>query len=308
MTNNLVVVLLATLSCFLWGSAPAFIKLGYEYFHIDSEATMDILLFAGLRFALAGIFAALLYSVLQKRPVLPRRADWSGIAAQAMVQTILQYLFYYIGAAHTTGIKVSIMSGMTTCISVIISCMIFRQEKMTKAKMIGCLAGFAGITLVNLNGGIGEINLNMSFIGEGFLMFSAIATSMSSVLTRKFSQKIDPVVLSGYQFFLGGMVLIIISFIGGGRIALLNWKGLLVLGYLALLSSIASAVWALLLKYNPVSKVLVYFPLVPVFGVTLSALILGEGSILSVKTILSLVLVCFGIWLINFSKSNKLHS
>lgn len=67
-------------------------------------------------------------------------------------------------------------------------------------------------------------------------------------------------------------------------------------GY-ALLSAAAFALWAALLKYNPVTKVAVFNFLVPVFGALLSALFLGE-TVLQWRNALALVLVCAGIWLV----------
>ena len=55
LTDLPVVFLLAMLCCFLWGSATPAIKVGYEIFGIDSADTLSIILFAGIRFFLAGI-------------------------------------------------------------------------------------------------------------------------------------------------------------------------------------------------------------------------------------------------------------
>ena len=42
--------------------------------------------------------------------------------------------------------------------------------------------------------------------------------ALSSVLIKKYSAKSDPVMLSGYQFTAGGLVMILIGFVMGGRI------------------------------------------------------------------------------------------
>ncbi|MCC8016048.1 MAG: EamA family transporter [Clostridiales bacterium] len=58
--------------------------------------------------------------------------------------------------------------------------------------------------------------------------------------------------------------------------------------YLALISAVAYTVWSLLLRYNPVSKVAVMGFTNPIFGVLLSALILGEASeAFSIKNLFS---------------------
>lgn len=71
--------------------------------------------------------------------------------------------------------------------------------------------------------------------------------------------------------------------------------------YLALLSAAAYSLWGILLKYNPVSRVSIYNFMTPVFGVLLSWLMLTEASNVKViNVVISLLLVCAGIFLLNF--------
>lgn len=305
MTKNLTIMLLATISCALWGSAPSCIKLGYELFQIHSTETMNILLFAGCRFTIAGILVILAAGIRNRRLVIPKKTSWRAILALAMAQTVIQYLLYYIGTAHASGVKVSILSGANAFFSVVIACLIFRQEKLTMHKFIGCMAGLLGIILVNLQGAEEAFSLEMSFTGEGFILLSSLSSALSAVLIRQFSQKNDPVMLSGYQFTLGGCMLIAAAKMGGGRLPQVTAAGVGMLLYLGFLSAVAYTLWSLLLQYNPVSRVTVYQCLMPIFGVLLSTIILGEGTIFSLMTLASLLLVCIGIWLVNFAKGKE---
>ena len=73
--------------------------------------------------------------------------------------------------------------------------------------------------------------------------------------------------------------------------------------YLALISAVAYTLWGLLLKYNDVSKVAVMGFMNPVFGVVLSAVVLKEYSqAFSIWGILALLLVCVGIFIVNYKK------
>lgn len=65
--------------------------------------------------------------------------------------------------------------------------------------------------------------------------------------------------------------------------------------YMALISAVAYSLWSRLLAVNPVSRVSVFGFMNPVFGVLLSALLLGEGAGTSpVTVIVALLLVCGG--------------
>lgn len=61
------VFLLAMLCCILWGSAAPFIKWGYQLFNI--EGVPSILMFAGIRFALAGLLVILFGSFLTEKSI-----------------------------------------------------------------------------------------------------------------------------------------------------------------------------------------------------------------------------------------------
>ena len=105
--------------------------------------------------------------------------------------------------------------------------------------------------------------------------------------------------LSGYQFVAGGLIMVIVGLLMGGRLTEWNVRGVSMLLYLAAVSAVAYSLWGVLLKYNPVSKVSVFGFMNPVFGVILSAILLHEGESLGLMSILSLLLVCAGIYIVN---------
>ena len=293
-----VVCLLATLCCFLWGSAFPCVKIGYQLFQIDSGQPFAQLLFGGIRFTLAGILVILFGSLQHRGPLVPRRGSWPMIAVLSLFQTILQYVFYYIGMAHTSGVKASIIEASSTFFAILIACFFFHQEPLSARKATGCLIGFAGVILVNLSGG--SLGGGMSLSGEGFLLISALSYAVSSSLMRGYSARENPVVLSGYQFVLGGAVMVLIGLAGGGRIRFDTFKSALLLLYMALISAVAYSVWGTLLKYNPVSRIAVFGFMTPVFGVLLSILLLREGGQLPwAQYLLALALVCCGIFIVN---------
>lgn len=295
------VTLAATLCCALWGSATPFIKIGYELM-LPEKQVSDTILFAGIRFFLAGLITVLIYSIARKKAVVPKRKNLGKIATVSLFQTIIQYIFFYIGLANTTGVKGTIISGSNTFFAILISCLIFRQEKLTVKKIIACFVGFLGIIAVNMNG----LDLNMNFMGDGFVLFSTVAYAISSVLMKKFSSSEDPVAISGYQFILGGAVMIALGAMLGGQVSVTTPAAMGVLLYLACLSAVAYALWGVLLKHNPVSKITVHSFLIPVFGVVFSSLMLKEQSGVELQNLIfALVLVCAGVTMLNYTPSKK---
>ena len=202
-----------------------------------------------------------------------------------------------MGLAYTTGVKSAIINGSQTFIAIMIACLIFKYEKLTVQKFLGCIIGFAGVVVINydpsgLTGGF-------TFKGEGAILIAAIAYAFSSALVKQYSQKENPVVLSGYQFIFGGIIMTICGFIMGGQLSGWCVKSVILLIYLALISSVAYSVWGILLKHNPIGKVAVYSFTNPLFSVILSFIFLGESSSFGLELLVALFLVCGGIYLVN---------
>ena len=302
LSKTSVVILLAMFCCFLWGSAFPCIKTGYELFDIKNGETASQILFAGIRFVMAGVMVIVAFSLINKKIVKP--GSPAKIIKLSIFQTILQYVFFYIGLANTTGVKSSIITGSGTFLTILVSCLFFKQEKLTGKKVLGSILGFAGVIVVNVAGT--EVDLNISVMGEGFVLIAALSSAFSSALIKKYSKDADVVMLSGYQFFVGGLIMAVVGIAMGGRLSLSSNYGILLLMYMAFISAAAYTVWSILLKYNNVSKVSACKFMNPIFGVLLSFIFLREDSQMGIQTVIALMLVCVGIYIVNLGqKENK---
>ena len=298
-SNPISVVFFATFCCALWGSATPMIKLGYaNMFDGGKPDVPSTILFAGIRFAIAGLLTIVIYSIGRRKVLLPAKENFGRIAIVAAFQTVIQYFFFYVGLANTTGAKGTIISGSSSFFAIFFSSLLFKTEKLTVKKVVACIIGFANVIIINLNG----LDLNINFTGDFFVLFSAMSLAVSSVLIKVFSKHEDAVVISGYQFMLGGAVMIVVGLLLGGGIDHWDTTGILILMYLSLLSAMAYALWGLLLKYNPVSRVTIFSFMTPVFGVLLTNLMLPEKSdIRPLNLVLALALVCIGVFLVNYN-------
>ena len=293
-SNRKLVFLLATLCCMLWGSAYPSIKAGYALFAIAADDLPSKLLFAGYRFLAAGI--VILIAVAPTRPIFALDGrQCRQIALLGLTQTSLQYVFFYVGLAYTTGVKGSIMNATGSFFSVLLAHFIYHNDRLTLNKVIGCLAGFAGVMVVNFGDHL--LDFDFTLRGEGFVVIAAFLLSAASIYGKRLSQSIDSFVLTGHQLAFGGLVLVLIGHATGGTLSGFTVASSTLFAYLVLLSSIAFALWTCLLKYNNVGMVSVFNFLIPVFGAVLSAIFLGE-SILEWKNVAALALVCGGIWLV----------
>lgn len=283
----------------LWGTAFPTIKVGYELFSIGDSVSSKIL-FAGIRFFFSGLLLVAYHVATTKRLPTIKKQNYHWVLILALVQTTAQYFFAYIGVANTTGAAATIFSSVSACYAVVLAHFFFTNDKLNTQKVVGSVVCVFGIFISTL----GQGSIRFSLNGEGMLLVSQLCFAIGSVFNKKITQSDGPLAVTSYNLTLGGLVLIVIGLGGGGKLAVVTLPGLLVLGYLALLSALAFTLWSQVLKFHPVGKVSVFTFIVPIAGTLFSALVLGE-DIMHIKYPISLVLVTLGIYIIHLRRKGN---
>lgn len=288
------VMILAVLATLLWGSAYPCIKIGYEWFQIAADDLGSKFLFAGIRFVMAGLMVLGFTARKRTKDCVPPTGMLGRLALLGVMQTTIQYIFFYVGLANTTGAKSAIINSFTAFFPIILAPLFFRDDRLTVRKGLGCLIGLTGIVIINLDGsGLGGFKLT----GEGFALFAAMAQSLASIYSKKLAKYMNVMTITGYQLTIGGILLVLAGILSKGSLAF-TWQGIILLVYMAALSAVAFTVWTYLLSHNPVSTISIYNLLIPVFGTLLSGIFLRE-NIMTWGHLISILLVCAGIVLVN---------
>lgn len=286
--------LLALLCCALWGSAFPCVKTGYEWLHI--ETTGSQILFAGYRFFLAGVLTFIMGCIMERRFLLMKKSSVPYVLRQGLTQTTLQYVFFYIGMAYTTGTKGSVINAANAFVSILAAPLLIKGEKLTWRQGAGCVIGFLGVIIINLEPGAWGNGFSLK--GEGMVLICTVIYGISTVIMKKISHMESAMTITAYQLLFGGFIIMAAGFVAGGHIEGFDGKSLALLIYMAMLSAVAFSVWTILLKYNTVGKVAIFGFSIPIFGVFLSAVILKE-QIVSLKNLAALVCVSIGILIVN---------
>ena len=297
--NRFFACLAAIFCTLLWGTAFPFIKLGYQAFEVAEGDAGSMLLFAGLRFSLAGLMVLCVLCVSEKRFVKPEKTDAAPVLLLGAVQTTAQYLFTYVGISFTTGANTSIITACASFITVGLAALFFK-EKITVVKILGCALGFAGVLAIN-NFGFGG---GGTLFGDVMIFCSTVCAAFGNIIAKKSAGRVDPVRLTAFQLIAGSLVLLAAGLIMGGGLNLAKGNGVLILLWLAFVSAAAFTIWTALLKYHPAGKISVFNLLVPVFGTVLSGVVLRE-DILRIETFLALALISLGIFLVNYNKRSR---
>lgn len=288
------VVVFALTAAVAWGWAFPLIKVGFSAFGITADMTGSKMLFAGIRFAAAGLIV-LSVAHSNGRSFKPGKvADWRFILAFALMNTTLHYFFFYVGMSHSEGSRAAILNSLSTFLVVLLACACFKSDRLTTQKILGCVVGFSGILALNLGGAESS---QFTWLGDGMIILNAICGACSNLMTRGLSRRIDVFVGTGFSLTIGGLLLIIPGLAFGGTLPHVNILGCVCLVLLIAISAIGFALYNKLLSCNPVGKVAIYNSLIPIVGAVTSCLCLGETFHL--KYALAGGLAALGIYIIN---------
>ena len=292
------VVVFALTAAIAWGWAFPLIKVGFIAFGITADMTGSKMLFAGIRFAAAGLIVLSVARSSGRSFKMSKGNDWQFILAFALMNTTLHYFFFYVGMSHSEGSRAAILNSLSTFLVVLLACACFKSDRLTSRKIIGCVVGFCGILALNLGGAESG---QFTWLGDGMIIVNAICSAIASLMTRGLSRRIDVFVGTGYSLVIGGLLLILPGLALGGTLPNINMLGMVCLLLLIAISALCFALYNKLLSLNPVGKVAIYNSLIPIVGAVTSCLCLGETFYQ--KYVLAGGLAAMGIYIINKGKN-----
>ena len=281
-----------------WGWAFPLIKIGFSAFGITAGMTGSKMLFAGIRFAAAGLIVLAVARSSGRSFRTDVSKNWWFILAFALMNTTLHYFFFYTGMSHSEGSRAAILNSLSTFLVVLLACACFKSDRLTQRKMLGCAVGFSGVLALNLGGADSG---RFTWLGDGMIILNAMCGACANLMTRGLSRRVDVFVGTGYGLTIGGGLLVMAGLVLGGGLPTVNALGIFSLVLLIAISALGFALYNKLLSLNPVGKVAIYNSLIPIVGAVTSCLCLGETF--HAKYALAGGLAAIGIYLINKGKS-----
>lgn len=291
------VVAFALTAAIAWGWAYPLIKLGFAEFGITQVMTGSKMLFAGVRFILAGLIVLAIAAATRRRFEVAGAGGWLYVLLFALLNTGLHYYFFYVGLSYSDGARAAILNSLGTFLLVLFACMFFKSDKLTSSKIIGCALGFAGIMALNIGGGAGG---GFTFMGDGMIILNTFCAALAGLMTRGLGKRVDVFVGTGYSLALGGVMLVVPGIVMDGTLPNINAVGVVILMLLVCISALGFTLYNKLLTCNPVGKVAIFNSLIPVVGAVTSCMCLGEPFYW--KYVAAAALATAGIYIINKGK------
>jgi O-acetylserine/cysteine efflux transporter len=271
-------LLLALVVIIVWGMNFVVIKIGLD--------DMPPMLLGALRFMLAA-FPAILFI---KRPQIPLR--WLLLYGAIISLGQFAFLFYAMSVGMPAGLASLVLQSQA--FFTLLFAALFLGERLRMANLFGLLVAAGGLLLIGLQG-----DRLMTLAGFALTICAASMWALGNIVTRKLGKVnlvglvvwgslVPPLPFLALSWFLEGPEVIEAALRG------INLNSILVLIYLAFGATILGyGLWSRLLSRYPVSQVAPFSLLVPVVGLTSSALLLDER--LGPLQVLGALLVMLGL-------------
>ncbi len=252
----------------LWGPSFIFIK-------VAVEEIPPVTLAAGR----VGLAAVTLYLVLRlQRRNLPRFGPiWRHFAVAGFVGNALPFVLFSWGEQYIDSALASILNGTTPLFTIVLAHMFTEDDRVTPPKLAGVFLGFGGLALLIAPAFLEGVSATLW--GLIAITGAAFCYGISTVYSRQNLRGLPQMVAPTAQLGMATLYLLPLSLIFEQPFTL-PLPGLKALGSLIALSLIGTALAFVLFYYimertSATSLSMVTY-LVPVFGVALGVMILGE--------------------------------
>lgn len=294
--NKKIAIAVALFCAVLWGLAYPLLKLTYQAFDVTGPDVATKLMLAGLRFFGAGVFVWLIKKQWGDKTVRPDRHDWWIATWLGVLGVTLQNIFFYIGLGNSQASTSAIIQSSAIFMTLIISTLILRMEKLRWVQVVSLVFGFGGVILTSLGKGGG---LGFRWNGEAMLLGSALTVAITSIMVKQQGSRANPLFYAAWQMIIGASPLLLVGLILQPDLKFTLYSTtLLVLS--AIKSGLVIVLWYSLIQAQSVVEMSFYRLFNPVFGILLSALLLGEA--LSTRILLSLGLIVSGALILQLKK------
>jgi drug/metabolite transporter (DMT)-like permease len=247
------------------------------------------------------------------------KQHWKMFTFMGLISVTIYQAGYLIGEYYTAASDASVIVSSHPILVMIFATLVLKMENLNKQRIIGTVLSFIGVLLVF--GFSPNVDVPNRLLGDVLILLASFCYSLYIALSKYFFIKCkkgsfqpSSLYINCWVSFFGFLTTYPVALILNPEY--LNpilyfqvpdrvWIGIV---YLAFLSTIIGY-WLYLegVKRLNASRAAIFQNLVPIVGVTSSALLLGEKIDLLVHG-LSLLLIILGITLVNYSRSRKSES
>jgi drug/metabolite transporter (DMT)-like permease len=233
---------------------------------------------------------------LSGRTIPRKRSLWKSFAVMGILSGALPYVLISWGEQHISSGLAALLQSTMPIFTVVLAHFFGSDERMTFYSVLGVVIGFAGVVILLLP----ELRegLQASALGQLAIILSSVSYAAASVYARGHLRGQPPLVSTLGQLTTGAVLTLPLALVVDRPFdlsptlpALLSWAALAILG-----TVIAYVIYYALIRRTSATYTSTVTFVIPVFGLILGYLVLGEP--LTWTLLLSLTLILFGVVLV----------
>jgi O-acetylserine/cysteine efflux transporter len=253
-------ILVLVFSQVLWGANFAVIKWGL--------ADWPPLFFAALRMLAV---AALIMPFIG----FPKRRDWPRLLLLGFVLGVVHFGAIFHGIRLVDAATASIIIQIQVPLAALAAAFLF-GDRIGWRRWCGMGLAFIGIAVL-----VGRPGFEGGWLGTGFMFLASLSWVASNLLIKKASADLDGWQLNAWVAFAAGPMMLVLSLATEtGQMAAITGAGLAGWGSMAyqvlIVTALCYGIWYAMMRRYPVSTVMPFTLLEPIFGATTAVLLLGE--------------------------------
>ncbi|SFR69285.1 DMT family transporter [Halogeometricum limi] len=227
-TSNWNALLFLALACF-WGTSFVAIEAGLEYF--------PPVLFAGIRYAIAGV-VIFGYAAWTTDRWYPRgRAEWTSVGIAGVFIIAAYHALLYLGEMHVNGAVAAVVVSLTPVLTAVFAAVLL-DESLDAVAGLGFLLGIAGVVVVADPNPANLLSSNL--LGIALIFLGGVSFAAGAVLSTPFRTDLPSAPTQAWAMLVGAGVLFVGAFARGESPAAIEWTTTAVvsLTYLTLVSGV----------------------------------------------------------------------
>ena len=261
-------------------------------------STIHPLYFAGLRQLVAGI-CFLSFFVIRKKFYWPSFKEWVYLVLMGVLLFVISNGFTIWGIKYINSGLGAILGALFPLFVAILDWIIGDKDRPHMLSIIGLLLGIIGVAIIFYEHLSDFGNSNFRF-GILLSLTACFTWAIGTIITTRNVVKMDRYYALGWQMFIGGTILNLLSYYKGiaipiTEVPLHTWLSIAYMVFFA--SIIAFVAFLYTLEHLPTTLASIYAYVNPVVAVALGHFILGESWSLSL--FMGAVVTLTGVYLVN---------
>ena len=261
--------------------------------------TTDPVVVAAQRFLIAGMAFVLVFTVSRTWVLPSRRALWL-VAAAAAFGIFIYNIGFFIGLERSTATRGVLIVATMPAWAILFDALLAWRLPPAR-QIIGVVLSFAGVGVLFGDALVDGAGLNSGDIG---FIIAPISWAIYSVFLRNTKGEIPIFVATGYSVIIGGILLAVFA-VATGRPGTFSagLVGLDVL-YMGIFGTVVGfGLWFKGIATIGTARTSIFVNLVPIWGLALAAVVLGET--IDLRVMAALVLVVAGVVIVQTATADQ---